>query len=136
MRATYHGVVMLAGADARSAEKAIADGRADIIAFGRPFIANPDLPWRLRTSAALNTPDPATFFGAHRSGLYRLSQGRSSAPGGNTGGTTGRRRVRSVAMSGWPRERCQKIEEGRNCAANRAGSADTARRSPSWPDPG
>lgn len=64
MRATYHGVVMLAGGyDARSAEKAIADGRADIIAFGRPFIANPDLPWRLRTSAALNTPDPATFFG-------------------------------------------------------------------------
>ncbi|MDT4823019.1 hypothetical protein FQZ97_562390 [compost metagenome] len=30
---------------------------------GRPFIANPALPHRLKTSAALNVPDPATFFG-------------------------------------------------------------------------
>lgn len=64
MRAEYRGVLMLAGGyDGASAEKAIADGRADIIAFGRPFIANPHLPRRLMTSAALNTPDPATFFG-------------------------------------------------------------------------
>ena len=64
MRAEFHGVLMLAGGyDGASAERAIADGRADIVAFGRPFIANPDLPRRLKTSAALNTPDPATFFG-------------------------------------------------------------------------
>ncbi|MCO4891497.1 alkene reductase [Cupriavidus sp. WGtm5] len=64
MREAYRGVVMLAGGyDGQTADKAIADGRADIIAFGRPFIANPDLPYRLRTSAALNSPDPATFFG-------------------------------------------------------------------------
>ncbi|MGH8789530.1 MAG: alkene reductase [Cupriavidus necator] len=64
MRAEYRGALMLAGGyDGASAEKAIADGRADMIAFGRPFIANPDLPHRLKTSAALNTPDPATFFG-------------------------------------------------------------------------
>ncbi|GAB7540910.1 alkene reductase [Cupriavidus sp. CuC1] len=64
MRAAFRGVLMLAGGyDGASAEKAIADGRADIIAFGRPFIANPDLPHRIRTSAALNTPNPATFFG-------------------------------------------------------------------------
>ncbi|TDF60124.1 alkene reductase [Cupriavidus sp. L7L] len=64
MRAAYRGVVMLAGGyDGQTADKAIADGRADIIAFGRPFIANPDLPYRLRSSEALNSPDPATFFG-------------------------------------------------------------------------
>lgn len=64
MREAFRGVLMLAGGyDGASAEKAIADGRADIIAFGRPFIANPDLPQRLRTSAALSTPNPATFFG-------------------------------------------------------------------------
>ncbi|CAG2157587.1 N-ethylmaleimide reductase [Cupriavidus yeoncheonensis] len=64
MRAAYRGVLMLAGGyDASSAEQAIADGRADLIAFGRPFLANPDLPHRLRTRAALNAPDPSTFFG-------------------------------------------------------------------------
>jgi len=55
---------MLAGGyDGASAERAITDGRADIVAFGRPFIANPDLPRRLQTSAALNAANPATFFG-------------------------------------------------------------------------
>ncbi|MGE8365107.1 alkene reductase [Cupriavidus sp.] len=64
MREEFRGVLMLAGGyDGVSAENAIADGRADIIAFGRPFIANPDLPRRLRNSATLNVPDPATFFG-------------------------------------------------------------------------
>ncbi|CAJ92899.1 Glycerol trinitrate reductase [Cupriavidus necator] len=64
MRAAYRGVLMLAGGyDGKSAEQAIADGRADIIAFGRPFIANPDLPRRLRVQASLNAPDAATFFG-------------------------------------------------------------------------
>jgi len=64
MRTAYRGVLMLAGGyDGASAEKAITEGRADIIAFGRPFIANPDLPHRLRISAPLNAPDSATFFG-------------------------------------------------------------------------
>jgi len=39
-----------------------AAGRADLVAFGRPFIANPDLPRRLRDRAALAVPDPATFY--------------------------------------------------------------------------
>ncbi|MGN5476613.1 alkene reductase [Cupriavidus basilensis] len=69
MRAAYRGVLMLAGGyDRGSAEKAIAAGRADINAFGRPFIANPDLPHRLRTRATLNTPDPASFFGGTATG--------------------------------------------------------------------
>jgi N-ethylmaleimide reductase len=50
------------GYDKTLAEKAIADG-ADLVAFGRPFIANPDLVRRLREDAPLNTPDQATFYG-------------------------------------------------------------------------
>ncbi|WP_149135989.1 alkene reductase [Cupriavidus campinensis] len=69
MRAEFRGVLMLAGGyDGASAERAIADGRADIVAFGRPFIANPDLPRRLKTSAALNIPNPETFFGGTAAG--------------------------------------------------------------------
>lgn len=69
MRANYKGVVVLAGGyDAASAAKALADGRGDIIAFGRPFIANPDLPLRLRIGANLNEADRATFFGGDAAG--------------------------------------------------------------------
>jgi len=69
MREAYKGVLMLAGGyDGASAEKTLSEGRADIIAFGRPFIANPDLPVRLRTSAPLAVPDPASFFGGNEVG--------------------------------------------------------------------
>ena len=36
---------------------------ADIVSFGRPYIANPDLVERLQRGAPLNTPDRATFYG-------------------------------------------------------------------------
>ncbi|MCU0774038.1 MAG: alkene reductase [Ideonella sp.] len=49
------------------AEQALADG-ADLVAFGKPFIANPDLVRRLREGAALNTPDRATFYGGGAKG--------------------------------------------------------------------
>ncbi|MEQ1652267.1 MAG: alkene reductase [Hyphomicrobium sp.] len=45
-----------------SAEAAITAGRADAVAFGQLFIANPDLPARFASGAAFNTPDPATFY--------------------------------------------------------------------------
>ena len=45
------------------AEEALAKGWADLIGFGRPFIANPDLPHRLQAGATLNEPDRATYFG-------------------------------------------------------------------------
>ena len=54
--------------DAAEAEAWIAKGRATAVAFGRPFIANPDLPERYRTSAALNTADQATFYGGGEAG--------------------------------------------------------------------
>jgi N-ethylmaleimide reductase len=64
MREAWRGVLMLAGGyDGVTGQAALASGRADIIAFGRPFIANPDLPARIRSAAPLNMPDPATFFG-------------------------------------------------------------------------
>lgn len=45
-----------------TAEAAINSGRADAVAFGQLFIANPDLPERFRLNEPLNTPDPSTFY--------------------------------------------------------------------------
>ncbi|MBB3102218.1 alkene reductase [Azomonas macrocytogenes] len=64
LRREYRGVLMLAGGyNQDSAQSALKSGRADIIAFGRPFIANPDLPHRYRFHLPLNTPETSTFFG-------------------------------------------------------------------------
>jgi len=51
------------GFDGASAEACLEAGEADAIAFGRPYIANPDLPERLTSNAPLNEPDPTTFYG-------------------------------------------------------------------------
>ena len=48
--------------------EAVEKGEADLVAFGRLFIANPDLPERLRLGAPLNTPDTATFYGGDAKG--------------------------------------------------------------------
>ena len=45
-----------------SAEAAIAAGEIDAVAFGKSFIANPDLPKRLSHGAALNAPKPESFY--------------------------------------------------------------------------
>ena len=50
------------GFDATSAEAALKAGQADLIAFGRPFLANPDLVARMKRGATLNAPDMATFY--------------------------------------------------------------------------
>ena len=50
------------GYDKTLAEQALAGG-ADLVAFGRPYIANPDLVERLRDAAPLNTPDKTTYYG-------------------------------------------------------------------------
>lgn len=49
--------------DKQSANAALADGWADAVAFGVPFIANPDLPARLAADAPLNEPRPESFHG-------------------------------------------------------------------------
>ena len=40
----------------------MADGLGHLVAFGRPVLANPDLPKRLKEDAALNEPDFGTFY--------------------------------------------------------------------------
>ncbi len=63
LRAAFGGLYILAGGfDGESAERALRERRADLIAFGKPFLANPDLVERLRLSAKLNLPDVATFY--------------------------------------------------------------------------
>jgi 2,4-dienoyl-CoA reductase-like NADH-dependent reductase (Old Yellow Enzyme family) len=47
---------------AATANQVLAAGEADAVAFGVPFLANPDLPERFRQHAPLNPPDPATFY--------------------------------------------------------------------------
>ena len=55
-------VILSGGYDRERAEADLTSGEADLVAFGRPFIANPDLVKRLRSGAALATPDQATFY--------------------------------------------------------------------------
>ena len=54
--------ILAGGFDREGAEAALRDGRADLIAFGRPFLANPDLVSRLQRGLPLNAPDFATFY--------------------------------------------------------------------------
>lgn len=50
------------------AEQALKQGETDMVAFGRLFIANPDLPERFAQGAKLNEPDPETFYGGDAAG--------------------------------------------------------------------
>ena len=54
--------------DKALAEEAVTSGRADLVAFGRPFISNPDLVERLRTGAPLAKADKTTFYGGGAKG--------------------------------------------------------------------
>ncbi len=63
LRAYYPGNIVTAGGFTQeSGNQAIAEGWADAIAFGVPFLSNPDLPERFRKNAPLNTPDENTFY--------------------------------------------------------------------------
>jgi N-ethylmaleimide reductase len=48
--------------DLAGADQLVADGKLDLVSFGRRFLANPDLPARLRLGAELNEPDADTFY--------------------------------------------------------------------------
>ena len=64
LRMAFNGVLIFCGNyTAADAEALIAQGIADAVAFGRPFIANADLVERFRQGAELNTPDRTTFYG-------------------------------------------------------------------------
>jgi N-ethylmaleimide reductase len=69
LRDIFGGTLIVNGGyDARSGQAAIARGETDLVAFGVPFLANPDLPERYRNNAALNAPDPATFYAGEEKG--------------------------------------------------------------------
>jgi N-ethylmaleimide reductase len=69
IRERFHGpLVANGGYDRDTAEEAIERGLADAVAFGVPYLANPDLPERLRKGAALNKPDYSTFYGGDERG--------------------------------------------------------------------
>ena len=69
IRDNYHGVIIGAGAyTAEKADKLIREGLIDAAAFGRSYIANPDLVERFSQNAPLNSPNSATFYGGDKEG--------------------------------------------------------------------
>ncbi|PKU22109.1 alkene reductase [Telmatospirillum siberiense] len=63
IRAHYKGVLVgNMGYTPEEADKAVADGKLDAVAFGSGFLANPDLPARIKAGAKLNPANPATFY--------------------------------------------------------------------------
>lgn len=70
LRALYRGTYIANnGYDLALATATVDTGNADMISFGRPFIANPDLPDRLRRGGPLNDYDPALVYGGGSAGF-------------------------------------------------------------------
>lgn len=68
-RSVYRGIIIAAGGhDRESGEAAIANGEADLIAYGRLYISNPDLAERFAQNAPLNPYDRSTFYGGDERG--------------------------------------------------------------------
>ena len=68
-RPIYQGILMVNGDYNRERGNAVLQsGNADLVSFGRTFLANPDLPKRLALNASLNEPDPKTFYGGGEKG--------------------------------------------------------------------
>ncbi|MDT8372300.1 MAG: alkene reductase [Gammaproteobacteria bacterium] len=69
LRNLFNGAYIANGGySGETAEQSLAANQSDFIAFGVPFIANPDLPARIQTGAELNTPDFDTFYGGDAKG--------------------------------------------------------------------
>ncbi len=63
-RPMFEGTVVTNGGyDRAKGDAVLAEGLADLVSFGVPFIANPDLPARLRRGGPFNAPDSSTFYG-------------------------------------------------------------------------
>lgn len=68
-RHAYQGTLIIAGGFNKArAEAVLQTGGADLIAFGQPYIANPDLAERMANDWPLNEPDRATFYGGDEKG--------------------------------------------------------------------
>lgn len=69
LRPIYHGTLVAAGGyDRESGEQALQENQADLIAYARLFLANPDLPERFAQNAPLNEWDRETFYGGSEEG--------------------------------------------------------------------
>jgi N-ethylmaleimide reductase len=69
VRQTFSGAIIYAGRyNATSGAQLLASGLADFVAFGRPFMANPDLPARIANDWPLNALNPATVYGGNGTG--------------------------------------------------------------------
>ncbi|CDY32174.1 BnaCnng06830D [Brassica napus] len=63
MRKVFEGTFIVAGGYTREdGNKAVAEGRTDLVAYGRLFLANPDLPRRFQLDAPLNKYDRTSFY--------------------------------------------------------------------------
>ncbi|RPF09817.1 N-ethylmaleimide reductase [Vibrio crassostreae] len=70
VREAFKGVLIYAGKyDSERGEQAVAEGVTDMVGFGRPFVANPDLPARIQNGYPLAAHDPNTLFGGAEKGL-------------------------------------------------------------------
>ena len=69
LRGIYKGTYMTNGGyDRHRAERVLETADADLVSFGRLFLANPDLPERFKKGAPLNEPDETTFYGGDETG--------------------------------------------------------------------
>ena len=69
LRESFNGAYIANGCyTGEKAELSINNGQSDFVAFGTPFIANPDFPERLRQGAELNQADPDTYYGGDAKG--------------------------------------------------------------------
>lgn len=92
-REAYAGTLILAGLYTKeAAQRDFHEGLADLVAFGRPFISNPDLVERLKNDWPMTPPDPTTFYGGDHMGYtdyptYETSTASSSGsfPAGQLG---------------------------------------------------
>jgi N-ethylmaleimide reductase len=81
-RSAHDGLLILGGGyTGAAATAAIKEGRADLIAFGRAFLANPDLPARLRAGYPLAEPDMGTLYGGGAKGYTDYPAMPGSEPG-------------------------------------------------------
>ncbi|HEX2568658.1 MAG TPA: alkene reductase [Polyangia bacterium] len=72
VRPLYQGTLITNGAyDPAKAQSVLREGQADLVSFGRLFLANPDLPRRIAVNAAMNPPDFATLYGHGAAGLEK-----------------------------------------------------------------
>lgn len=89
IRAAFSGTIILCnGLTPETGEAALHDGFADLVAFGRSFLANPDLDQRIAAGAGLNTPDFTTLYTPGAKGYTDYPAMQPIALTGKTEGTT------------------------------------------------